>query len=121
MERIDFKIYSIINKRCEMGEFIIIGYDDILSELPVKSSINKATVKDSLDALKKEGYISIKYEDFDRICVCILPKEVKIIDNVTYIPNQPEKKKSTFFPSFFGGVLGGILVLVAYLFLKGIF
>lgn len=80
----------------------IFSFEELSSAMPEYLGADVDTVKECIDLLNREGYISVKYRDLEQICLCLIHSERKESD-----VNRPIKKG--FSSAFLGGVTGGLI------------
>ncbi len=88
-------VLSILYQEAKNGNYKIFELQDIIMSLPKRYRMETQTVRNILNHLERQDIISIKYDDEDKFCLCILPFGFEIIENekpskITY----KEKKQS---------------------------
>ncbi len=112
-------VLKILIKECPNGSYNIVDAKDIISAMPNKYKIDLDGLENILIYLERQEFISIKYDDDEVYCLCVLPYGNEILENEA---NQKrEDKKSShlwlflivnFITSFFAGFLGVILASI---------
>ena len=100
-------LLNYINKNSCSGYFV----EDILnivSEFPIYYNVDGNKVKELLEILKGLGYISIKYNDGEKVCITSTDKGVLYLESVGEKGININYKK-LYFLTFLGGVIGGVL------------
>ena len=88
-------VLSILYQEAKNGNYKIFELQDIIMSLQKRYRMETQTVRNILNHLERQDIISIKYDDEDKFCLCILPFGFEIIENekpskITY----KEKKQS---------------------------
>lgn len=88
-------VLSILYQEAKNGNYKIFELQDIIMSLPKRYRMETQSVRNILNHLERQDIISIKYDDEDKFCLCILPFGFEIIENekpskITY----KEKKQS---------------------------
>ena len=131
-------ILQVLGQRAS-GGYTIIELEEILMALPMDVNIQKSKLKEVLQQLKEEGYISIKYLDNESCCLTLLQmgreQAMRVIEmqndgqhNKVLVVEKQESnleertKKSNlknmalqFTASFSGGFLAGLITLIVVL------
>ncbi len=114
-------ILSILYQEAKNGNYKIFELQDIIMSLPKRYRMDTQTVKNILNHLERQDIISIKYDDEDKFCLCVLPYGFEIIENEkTSKTTFMEKKHSSttnylllaiicFLGAFLGVFLGLLL------------
>ena len=114
-------VLSILSKEAKTGGYKVFEIQDIIMSLPRHYRMDKDAIKHILTHLERQDIISIKYEDDDTYCLCILPFGFEILENEKpkYYREKKDKKinKNIFFMGFFSAFLGTILAITIFYFL----
>lgn len=86
-------VLKILNKECPNGAYKIVDSADIISALPNKYKMDYSALEHILNYLERQDCISIKYDDDNIYCICVLPFGCEICENV-----QKEKKPNKLSP-----------------------
>lgn len=62
-------LLKIINSKCAEGSFNVLEISELIAEMPRKFKADAELIKKIVPSLSAEGYIEIKYEDEEKICV----------------------------------------------------
>lgn len=110
-------LLNFINKNSYSGYFV----EDILnivSEFPPYYNVDENRVKELLEILKGLGYISIKYNDGEKVCITSTDKGILYLESVSEKGVNINYKKLyllTFLGGAIGGILGGIIAKILIL------
>ena len=114
-------VLSILAKESKSGGYKVFEIQDIIMSLPRHYRIDKDGVKHILAHLERQDIISIKYEDDDTYCICVLPFGFEILENEKpkYFREKNNKKinKNIFLTGFFAAFLGTLLAFSIFYFL----
>ena len=114
-------LLSFINKNSKNGYFVE-DVVEIVKEFPSFYNIDNKSVLEIIDLLKNYGYISVKYNDKEKVCVSATSKGTVYLENLSE-NIEVESGKGYLGLSFFGGLLGGfigsVLVLVVRFLIGG--
>jgi hypothetical protein len=117
------KLLNIINGECKGAEYKVFSFTELALFYPQKFGVSEEEVRSVLKTLFSRGYISIRYEDDNEVCLCIMPDGRAIVENeVQESVDRLKTVKGFFVYSFIGGALGGVfsaLIFVALYFLFG--
>ncbi len=100
-------LLNFINRNSLNGYFVE-DVEVIAKEFPSFYNIDGKKALEILVLLKNYGFISVKYNDGEKVCVKSTPKGTVYLDNFNE-NNSIESGKSYLGLSFFGGFLGGFL------------
>lgn len=100
-------LLNYINKNSISGYFVE-EISEIIKEFPTYYNTSETTVKEGIETLKDLGFIMVKYNDGERVCLKATEKGVMYLESIV------DKKidfnyKKLFAISFLGGLLGGIM------------
>lgn len=113
MDRINVAVLDKICSLASPGRYVVFSEDELEEALPEDGG----DLKKSLKALSTAGYIDIKYSSGNLFCIAPIKKYVEPEpDEDTADGEKPEKQRgaSPFFPAFFGGALGSLLVTLVF-------
>ena len=105
-------VLKIIQKECKNGSYKIIEKNDVISALPLKYRCETDELDHIMNFLERQDYISIKYDDENVYCLCILPLANEVFEE----SKKKRKKNSILIPlltlifAFLGSFLGTILI-----------
>ena len=113
-----FALLDIINARCQVSGYKIFDINELVSAMPKYFRADESVVKDCIVALFEAGYLNVKYQDDNEVCLCPLPKGRMVFEDKIsqFIESNHLQKKvfvNAFLGSLLGGALGGILVSIA--------
>ena len=117
-------ILKILAKECANGGYKIIESADILQSLPRHLRMDLAGVRHILNYLERQDMISIKYEENDTYCLCVLPFGYQTLENnfPKYIKKHNREQKlsrQTIILSFVASLIGTLLgILICYFVIK---
>lgn len=104
-------ILKILKKECKNGGYKIIDKSDVISSLPGKYRCEFEELDHITSYLERQDYISIKYDDENVYCLCILPRANE--------ENETKKIKKSKLPiiipilsllmGFIGALIGSII------------
>lgn len=103
-------ILKILQKECKNGSYKILDKNDIISALPARYRCDTDELDHIISYLERQDYVSVKYDDDNIYCLCILPA----INEIT-TPKRRKKEKKYLLPlivfilAFLGALCGGIL------------
>ena len=109
-------VLKFLIQECPNGSYKIIEAKDIISSMPIKYKMDYEAFDNILSYLERQDCISIKYDDNNIYCLCVLPLGYEIFENE--IKNKKEDKKSSnlwliliinLLISFAGGILGTVI------------
>lgn len=110
-------LLNYINKNSISG-FFVEEILSIVSDFPPYYNIDENKVKDIIENLKSLGYILVKYNDGERVCVKTTEKGVMYIESVSDSKVDINYKKLflySFFASIIGSFIGCVLVNVLFI------
>ncbi len=112
-----FALLDIINARCVLSGYKIFDISELVSAMPKCFRADESVVKDCVATLAETGYLSVKYQDDNEICLCPLPKgrtvfEDKITQHIESVGLQKRLGLYAFFGSLLGGTLGVTLTTI---------
>ena len=117
------KLLNIINGECKGAEHKVFSFTELALFYPQKFGVSEEEVRNILKTLFARGYISVRYEDDNEVCLCITPDGRSIVENEVFESvDRLKTEKGLFVYSFVGGVFGGVfsaLIFVALYFLFG--
>jgi len=100
-------VLKILQRECKSGGYKIINKSDVISALPTRYRCNIEELDQITNFLERQDYITIKYDDENVYCLCVLP-----------FFTEPEKKQESpkiwpflliFLLCFLGSFLGSFL------------
>lgn len=112
-------VLKILQKECPNGAYHLVEAKDIISAMPIKYRVDNDGLNHILIYLERQEYISIKYDEEDVFCLCILPFGNEILENEGR--QKSERKASprlwiilllSFAASLFGSLLGCLIYMV---------
>lgn len=83
-------VLKILQKECPNGSYKLVETKDIISAMPIKYRVDIDGLENILIYLERQEYISIKYDDEDVYCLCVLPYGNEVIE--TEIKEKSEGK-----------------------------
>ncbi len=112
-------LLNYINKNSYSGYFV----EDILniaSDFPEYYGVDESKVKELIEILKGLGYIIVKYNDGEKVCITSTEKGAMYLESIGDKSLNIDYKKILLF-SFLGGLFGAIfgVVMLKILFLLG--
>ena len=111
-------LLDIINLECNNGGYKVFFIKDLLSSVPARLFIDEGQLLECIETLSSHQYINVKYQDQNEICLTSLIKgRLESENRLDAKIESIEQKRSLFFASFLGAVVGGIFTfLLAVLF-----
>ncbi len=109
----------------EVGnKYKIIDYNDIILAYPPSYLATKEKIEESIYILKNQGYIMVKYNDGESVCLSCTEKAFSYNNEYTTRLEKITKNENkylgwSFFGGFIGAFLGGLITLVIYVCLGG--
>ena len=98
-----------INGLCGDG-YKVLTFEEVLSALPPEIVFTKILLTQILCELDLKGYISIKYQDDNEVCVATLPKTRLFFEQCeTELTDKTTNKRLTFKFSFLGALCGSLI------------
>ena len=88
-------VLSILYQEAKNGNYKIFEIQDIIMSLPKRYRMDTQSVKNILNHLERQDIISIKYDDEDKFCLCVLPYGFEIIENEKPSKITYKEKKQT--------------------------
>ncbi len=67
-------VLRILNKMTEGSAYKVVTIDEILSNISQKSQFDIETIKQSIEFLEKQQYLSIKFSEENTYCYSLMPK-----------------------------------------------
>ena len=114
MDRINVAVLEKICSLASPGRYVVFSEDELEEALPE----NGGDLIKSLKALSNAGYIDIKYSSGNLFCIAPIKKYVEPEPEVEAADEYEKPKKergvSPFFPAFFGGALGSLIVTLVF-------
>lgn len=114
-------LLNFIQENSSNGYFVE-DVSEIVKEFPSFYNIDSKKVIEILGLLKNYGYISVKYNDGEKVCVTSTAKGTVYLENLTELKNNEDGKSYlglSFFGGFLGGFVGSVLVYVFYFLIGG--
>ncbi len=65
---------NLINKKCDKGNFKVISLDEFLIDFPERFYVDKESIRQMIDLLRDTGYVFIRYDSNDEVCIAPTPK-----------------------------------------------
>ena len=106
-------VLSILYQEAKNGNYKIFELQDIIMSLPKRYRMDTQTIKNILNHLERQDIISIKYDDEDKFCLCVLPYGFEIIENEKPSKTVFKEKKQTCATNY--AVLATICFLGSFL------
>ncbi len=109
-------VLKFLIQECPNGSYKIIESKDIIASMPAKYRLDNEAFDNILTYLERQDCISIKYDDNNVYCLCVLPYGYEILENE--IKKKKEDKKSShlwflilinLLVSFASGILGTVI------------
>lgn len=106
-------VLKILQKECKNGGYKIIDKNDVISAMPSKFRCDFDELDHITSYLERQDLISIKYDDDNVYCLCVLPSINEVFEEEKIV-----KKKNLsflipifcFLLSFLGAFVGGIIL-----------
>ncbi len=114
-------LLNFISKNSSNGYFVE-DIAEIVKEFPSFYNIDAKKVIEILNLLKNYGYINVKYNDGEKVCVTSTAKGTVYLENINENSDNNECKSYlgiSFFGGFLGGFVGSILVCILYILIGG--
>ena len=86
-------VLKILQKECPNGAYKLVEAKDIISSMPIKYRVDTDGLENILIYLERQEYISIKYDEENVYCLCVLPFGSELLEN-----DGKEKNEGTTFP-----------------------
>ena len=74
-------VLKILQKECPHGAYNLVEAKDIISAMPIKYRVDNDGLNHILIYLERQEYISIKYDEEDVFCLCVLPFGNEVLEN----------------------------------------
>ncbi len=117
-------LLNAINNECNSSGYKIFSFEQLISFMPSRLSINADGVRESLSYLANHEFISIKYQDEGEVCLRPLVKgRVEIENKSDKERSEGNLKRKLIIFSFLGGLIGGLLsglIIFAFKLIGGI-
>ncbi len=104
-------------KNSSKNGYFVEDVSAISLEFPPFYKMSEEKALENIDLLKKLGYVSVKYNDGDKVCAMITERGDLYLQSLIG-KGEEVGVKSTFAWSFFGGLIGGFLGAVVALALR---
>ena len=96
-------------------DYVIINFNDVLLDSPIQFALDKIKLNDIIMLLKNNGYIRIKYNDLNSICVLVEQKGKDYVERLVESEVKIENKTESlfgicFFGAFVGSFLGALII-----------
>ena len=112
------EVLKVIVSECEEGGYKIIDIDDFLNSLPNHFYFDKDLILQAVKYLENGDYISVKYADDEKFCLCPLPFGRQFMENeANHAKNKKEIKKigsKIYFFAMFCALIGSFLGTLLY-------
>ena len=103
------------------NEYLIISVNEIILEFPLSYAITKEAVSEMILTLKNNGYISVKYNDGESLCLKCNEKGIVFLEsNEKCEITKKDTNFKIFGLCFFASLLGAFLGVLLILFLSKI-
>ncbi len=103
---IKFELLNLLRSKENCNGYKIYSFNELSLELPKYLGADEKAVKECVDALNADGYISVKYRDDLQVCLILTDKKVQ--NNITEADDKKGKRKD-FSNAFLGGIAGGLI------------
>lgn len=74
-------VLKILQKECPNGAYKLVEAKDIISSMPIKFRVDLDGLANILIYLERQEYISIKYDEEEVYCLCVLPFGNELLEN----------------------------------------
>ena len=112
-------VLKILIKECPNGSYNIVDAKDIISALPNKYKLDLDGLENILIYLERLEFISIKYDDDEVYCLCVLPYGNEILESEANQKREDKKSSHLWLylilntiTSFLAGFLGVMLASI---------
>ncbi len=112
-------VLKILIKECPNGSYNIVDAKDIISALPNKYKLDLDGLENILIYLERQEFISIKYDDDEVYCLCVLPYGNEILESEANQKREDKKSSHLWLylilntiTSFLAGFLGVMLASI---------
>lgn len=118
MDMLDTKstlVLKVLQKECKNGSYRVVDKNDIISALPTRYRCDTDELDHIISYLERQDYVSVKYDDDNIYCLCILPATNEISTS------KKKKKEKNYLPlvifiltiigSFVGALLSRLIKL----------
>ena len=95
-------VLKILAKETSGGSYKIFESEDIISLLPKRFRTDSEGIRHILTHLERQDFISIKYDDDDTYCLCVLPFGFEEVEDAPVKERGRVNKLTILFPSFLG-------------------
>lgn len=109
-------VLKFLIQECPNGAYKIIESRDIISSMPAKYKLDNEAFDNILTYLERQDCISIKYDDNNVYCLCVLPYGYEILEKETRSKKEDKKSSRLWYivlinllVSFLAGVLGTVI------------
>ena len=108
-------VLKILQKECPNGSFSLVEARDIISAMPIKYRVDLDGLDNILIYLERQEYISIKYDEENVYCLCVLPFGNEVLENDGKQKSEGKSPRlwlvilAVCLSAFVGSVLGCIL------------
>ena len=106
-------VLKIIEKECKSGGYKILDKNDMISALPTRYRCSIEELDQITSYLERQDYITIKYDDENVYCLCLLPF-FKQTEEKKEKPNKVMVPLAVFILSFLGSFLGSVLFFLIF-------
>lgn len=111
-------VLKILAKETSGGSYKIFESEDIISLLPKRFRTDSEGIRHILTHLERQDFISIKYDDDDTYCLCVLPFGFEEVEDAP-VKERGRVNKLTILFSFLFGLLGALIGgIITFLFIK---
>lgn len=119
-----FALLKIIYKNASFG-YKVFEVSELISLVPKEFNYDVERFNESINTLLANGYVSVKYQDDNEICLSILPSGRLVFENFDKEKKEKQKYKHRYYLSAFWGSFVGVFTALSvgfalYFLLRGI-
>lgn len=123
MDRICIAVLEKICSLAATGRYVVFSEDELFETFPEDAEKSEQALKSTLKTLKDTGYIDLKYSSGNLYCIAPVKKYEPEPEPLPPAIPEPEVKTQSvkpvyvFLAAFFGGVLGSLIISLAFAFM----
>ena len=103
---IKFELLNLLRSKENCNGYKIYSFEELLLDLPKRLCADEKSVKECVDALNADGYISVRYRDDVQVCLILTDKKVQ---NEQIRARGKKTGEKEFSNAFLGGIAGGLI------------
>ncbi len=109
METLEGAVLNKLYSLGKQGQFLIVEIDELYDSFPDGMEKNRINLDSALTHLKQNGFIDIRYNKGNSLCLCTTAKQE---EQYLEKKEQPKINWMPLYLSFAGAFLGGVFAVI---------